>query len=288
MEQQKTIAKEAVLKGIGLHTGHTCRVLLKPAPPDTGIVFVRLDLPGKPKIPANFKYVENVVRGTTLRLDSNSNVAVHTVEHILAALYGVGIDNAIIELTNNEPPAGDGSALPFVELLENAGVLKQNAPRNYFTVRETIEYRQGIACIIATAANHLEIFCSIEYKHPLIPKQEADFVVTPETFKREIAPARTFCFDYEIEALKKSGLAKGGSLDNAVVIGLDKIHVKGKLRFHNEFVRHKILDLIGDIYLLGKPTKAKIAASKCGHGHNINFLKQLALTGQNAENKISV
>lgn len=274
MEYQNTIAKDVVYKGIGLHTGNMCKAIFRPAPPDNGITFVRLDLPGKPKVPANFKYVENVVRGTTLRLD-DSDVAVHTVEHIMAALYGTGIDNAIIELTNNEPPVGDGSALPFVEILENAGVLKQNAPKNYFTVKETIEYTQGIARITAVESGHLEIFCSIEYNHPLIPKQEADFVITPETFKREIAPARTFCFDYEIEALKKNGLAKGGTLENAVVIGLDKIHVKGKLRFSDEFVRHKILDFIGDMYLLGKPIKAKISASKCGHGHNINFLKLL-------------
>jgi UDP-3-O-[3-hydroxymyristoyl] N-acetylglucosamine deacetylase/3-hydroxyacyl-[acyl-carrier-protein] dehydratase len=170
----------------------------------------------------------------------------------------------------------DGSALPFVEILEKAGIVEQEAPREYLSLEKPFYYFKEDVYLIAFPSDRLKISCTIDYSHPLLKSQYASFEITPEVFKKEIASARTYCFDYEIEALRKRGLARGGSLDNAIVIAWDRLHTKeGTLRFHNEFVRHKILDLIGDLYLLGKPLKAEIIAVRCGHRHNLAFVEGL-------------
>lgn len=274
IERQKTIAREISFSGIGLHTGGLSTVVFKPAPENSGIKFVRVDLPDKPVIEMSSRNVLGVIRGTTLGKD---NVQIHTTEHLLATFYGLGIDNLIVELNGNEPPVADGSVLPFVQVLERAGIVEQEEEKKFFTLSLPVRYLHDEAEIIAFPAEALKISCTIDYRHPLLKSQYASFLVTPEVFKREIAPARTFCFDYEIESLKKKGLGKGGSLDNAVVIGIDRIHNKEKsLRFADEFVRHKILDLLGDLYLLGKPLKAEVVAIRCGHSHNIAFTKMLA------------
>lgn len=273
-EKQKTIANEISYTGISLHTGNLSTVVFKPAPPNSGIRFIRVDLPGRPVIEMNCKNVLGVIRGTTL---GNENVRIHTTEHLLATLYGLEIDNLIIELNTNEPAVADGSALPFVRILEKAGIIEQEAEKKYFTLSQPLHYLQEETELIAFPSEKLRISCTIDYRHPMLKSQHASFLITPEIFKRDLAPARTFCFDYEIESLKKRGLAKGGSLDNAVVIGMDRIHNKEKnLRFADEFVRHKILDLLGDLYLLGRPLKAEIIAIRCGHKHNIAFTKLLA------------
>ncbi len=274
MSTQHTIGKEVYFKGVGLHTGNLCQAIFKPAPPNTGARLVRTDLPGQPSIQALYSNVISVVRGTTV---GNEGMRVHTIEHVLSAVYALGIDNITIEMNANEPPVADGSSQGFFDTLKEAGLVDQGAPREFLQPRERMEYRGGETEITFEPADYLELTTVVIYNHPMIQRQEATIKVEPLTYRQEIAPARTFCFDYEVEALKKQGLARGGSLDNAVVVGLDRIHNKEKkLRFENEFARHKALDLLGDLYTLGRPLKGRITAVRPGHGHNINFIKQLA------------
>lgn len=277
-EPQRTIAKEAVYKGIGLHTGNKCQLVFKPAPVNHGVVFVRSDLPGRPRMPAHHSIVSSVIRGTTLSLDGEKNheARVHTVEHVLSALYGLGIDNMEIEVDANEPPVADGSAIPFLDVLEKAGVKELTEPRKFFQP-DPLEYKAGDTYYEVKPADELTLETLISFKHPFIGDQKVEFTLRPGSFRSDISRARTFCFDYEVEALKRQGLARGGSLDNAVVVGMDRIHNKEKvLRYPDEFVRHKTLDLLGDLFLLGLPLKAHIKAFRVGHGHNVNLVKQLA------------
>jgi UDP-3-O-[3-hydroxymyristoyl] N-acetylglucosamine deacetylase/3-hydroxyacyl-[acyl-carrier-protein] dehydratase len=274
MEKQKTIAREIQLEGIGLHTGNNSKLTFKPAPANYGIRFVRVDQPGAPVISARYDQVNGTaIRGTTI---GNEPARVHTVEHLMAACSALEIDNLEIAITNNEPPVLDGSAKLFADTLLKAGIIEQNEPRKYLTLTAPITYKAGNTFITAYPSDHLEINCTVEYDHPFLKQQEITLPVSRETFMKEIAPARTFCFDYEIEALKNNGLARGGDLTNAVVVGLNGIHNKEPLRYHDEFVRHKLLDLIGDLYLLGTPLKARIVASRCGHNHNVAFVRELA------------
>lgn len=269
---QKTIRQSITIKGVGLHTGRKCRAVFLPAPENTGIKFIRTDLPGKPEFPASVKYVVDVVRGTTLGVQ---NERVYTIEHILSALNGREIDNMIIEMDDSEPPVLDGSAKGFIEALDSTGIQTQTAPKSFFTVNAPVEYVSNQSIIRIEPADEFEVECEVEYNHPMIRHQRYLFR-RGDDYATHIAPARTFCFDYEIEALKKNGLAKGGSLDNAIVVGMEGIYNPGNaLRFADEFVRHKMLDLMGDLMLLGKPIKARVYAKRCGHGHNVNFLKQL-------------
>ncbi|OGR51121.1 MAG: UDP-3-O-[3-hydroxymyristoyl] N-acetylglucosamine deacetylase [Elusimicrobia bacterium RIFCSPLOWO2_02_FULL_39_32] len=280
---QKTIKKEASFAGIGLHTGNSSSLKFIPAPVNTGVIFIRKDLPGKPNIPATIDHVVGVVRGTTLGING---AQIHTVEHICSALLGLGIDNLLIEVDANEPPVADGSAKPFVEVLLSSGLLEQDQPKKILELIEPVIYKANETEIRIEPARNFSIHCQLIFNHPLIGKQEKFFQIDTETYIREIAPARTFCFDYEVEALKRKGLARGGSLDNAVVVGLDRIYNKEKkLRFEDEFVRHKILDFMGDFFLLGKTVLGKIDAIKVGHGHNINFVKELTKVGELAHGK---
>jgi UDP-3-O-acyl N-acetylglucosamine deacetylase len=277
-EPQRSIAKEAIYKGIGLHTGNKCHLVFKPAPADHGVVFVRTDLPGQPRLRAHHSIVSSVIRGTTLSLDGEKGheARVHTVEHVLSALAGLGIDNGVVEVNANEPPVADGSALPFWEAIEKAGVRELDRPRRFFQP-DPLEYRAGETFYEVQPADDLVLETMIHFKHPLVGEQSRTFTITKENYLRDIVRARTFCFDFEVEALKRQGLAKGGSLSNAVVVGMDRIHNKEKtLRYPDEFVRHKTLDLLGDLFLLGLPLKARIKAFRVGHGHNVNLVKQLA------------
>jgi len=271
---QYTIAKEADYKGIGLHTGNLCRIVFKPAPENHGVTLVRTDLPGQPSIQAHHSNVISVIRGTTV---GNDLMRVHTIEHVLSAIYALGIDNLIIELDANEPPVADGSSRVFFDTLKEAGVVAQTAERKVLCPSERIEYRSSDTEITLEPSDTLRLTIVLQYKHPLIRTQEVSFAIEPDLYRAQISPARTFCFDYEVEALKKQGLAKGGSLDNAVVVGLDRIHNKEKrLRFPDEFARHKTLDLLGDLFLLGHRLQAHVKAVRPGHGHNVNFVKRVA------------
>ncbi|MCK5533499.1 bifunctional UDP-3-O-[3-hydroxymyristoyl] N-acetylglucosamine deacetylase/3-hydroxyacyl-ACP dehydratase [bacterium] len=271
MEQQKTIEREGSYSGVGLHTGVKTKITFKPAPPDSGIKFIRVDLPGQPVIDASIANVVGIKRGTTI---GKNGVEIHTVEHLMASFYGLGIDNLIVEVDSKELPVADGSSLPFLEVLKKSGIKIQNVPKNYFVVNQPIEFSQGGTQLIALPYNGFKISCTIDYNHPLLKTQFFSSVITEEIFQEGIASSRTFCFDYEIEELKKQGLGRGGSLENAVVIGEKGIHNKN-LRFKDEFVRHKVLDLIGDLYLMGKFLKAHIIAVKCGHPSNIALAKKI-------------
>lgn len=272
--KQQTIRKETDYKGIGLHTGNMCKAVFKPAPENNGITLIRTDLPGQPHIQALHSNVISVIRGTTV---GQGEMRVHTIEHMLSAIYALGIDNLIIEMNANEPPVADGSSRVFYDSLKEVGLVEQAAERKILAPRERVEYKSGETEITLEPADELILTTVLIYKHPLIQQQEVTVTIAPDRYREEVALARTFCFDYEVEALKKQGLARGGSLDNAVVVGLDRIHNKEKkLRYPDEFARHKMLDLLGDLFLLGMRLKGHVKAVRPGHGHNVNFVKLLA------------
>ena len=273
MAFQTTIEKEVSLEGIGLHTGNKSKVVFKPAAADYGIKFIRVDLPGAPVIPADYNHTATgtAVRGSVI---AAGDAKVHTIEHIMASCFALGIDNLRIEINNNEPPILDGSGEEFVCALKSAGLAELTAGRKYLTITEPVVYEAGITKIAAYPSDKFEVDCSIGYDHPFLRHQQLNFELTKEAFFNDISRARTFCFDYEIEALQAAGLAKGGSLENAIVVAASGVHNKEQLRYSDEFVRHKILDIIGDLYLAGRPMKVKIVAVKPGHNHNINFVKE--------------
>jgi UDP-3-O-[3-hydroxymyristoyl] N-acetylglucosamine deacetylase / 3-hydroxyacyl-[acyl-carrier-protein] dehydratase len=269
--QQTTLAKPVSFTGIGLHTGNKSTITFNPAPINTGIKFVRIDLSDKPEIQALVSNVKDISRGTTIGV---GDVRIHTVEHILAAITGLQLDNVIIEVDSNEPPVGDGSSLPFLKVLKEAGVNIQGEPREFFELTETITVNHNDMYVVIMPDKEFRVSFTVAYNHPLLGCQYESLVVTPEVFEREIASSRTFCFEDEVETLKQQGLIKGGSLENAVVIGKDKI-LNENLRYQDEFVRHKMLDIIGDLTLLGKPLKAHVMAIKSGHALNIKAAQKL-------------
>jgi UDP-3-O-[3-hydroxymyristoyl] N-acetylglucosamine deacetylase/3-hydroxyacyl-[acyl-carrier-protein] dehydratase len=271
MENQKTIERPVSFSGHGLHTGNLTTVVFKPAPPNTGIVFARTDLPNKPTIKADIDHVVDVRRGTTL---GANGARVLTVEHVLAAITGLEIDNVFVELDANEPPVGDGSSRPFVETLLDGEIIEQDAPREYIEIEEAITFRDKDRIITVLPWNELRLSVTADYAHRAIGTQYRSISVRQQEFAQEIASARTFCFLHEVEALKAQGLIKGGSLENAVVIGTESI-LNEDLRFPDEFVRHLILDLLGDLTLLGKPLKGHVIAIKPGHTPNARLAQKI-------------
>ena len=282
MTKQRTVASEASYSGVGLHTGNLTTVTVKPAPPDTGIVFVRVDLDGKPKIKADVDNVVDVSRGTTIGI---GDVRVHTVEHAMSAMVGLGFDNLIIEVDADEIPNGDGSALPMMHTLLKADFVEQDAERQYITVERPIYYRQGDVTLSILPSDELRVSMTIAYDHVAIGTQYASFTINEDVFREEIAPARTFCFLSEVRMLQEKGLIRGGSLESAVVIG-DEAILNDDLRFPDEFVRHKILDLLGDMYLLGRPVRGHVVGVKCGHEKNIMFSKQIRKSMANGATRL--
>jgi UDP-3-O-acyl N-acetylglucosamine deacetylase len=272
---QTTIKTEVELEGVGLHTGNKCRLTFRPAPANTGIRFFRADLPGIPMIPARLNFVVTTVRGTNLGL---GDAKVHTVEHVLSACTGLGIDNIDVLATANEPPIMDGSSLPFVDALLRAGLVDLDAPKRFLTLPHEVTYEaKDGARYRAVPSDKFEIVATLIHDHPMMPKMSLSMTVDRESYLAEVARARTFCFEHEVAYLKSQGLAQGGSLENAIVIGKDKFHTNSEgLRFSDEFVRHKMLDLIGDLTLIGRPLfKMRIEAERLGHAHNVEFAKLL-------------
>ncbi len=274
MQRQKTLIKSIKTYGIGLHTGVEVNINLKPAPENTGYIFVRTDLDNF-EIPASVEYISHCSYATTLL---RKGVVLSTCEHVLSALRGVGIDNCFIELDNIEIPILDGSSENFIELIEKAGIKEQNAPRRFFRVKEKVEFEQDDRKMSVEPSDKFEIECSIDFPHPFINKQTFHFVLDNGSFGREIASARTFGFTQEIEMLRKANLAQGGSLDNAIVLTETGMLNENPLRFKDEFVRHKILDIIGDFALLGMPMLAKIIAEKSGHSIHASLMSKLLKT----------
>ncbi len=269
--RQQTLARPVQCTGIGVHSGRQVNLKILPAATNHGIKFLRTDLPGKPIVSAHFNSVVDTSLATVIGADG---VIVSTIEHLMASFSGLCIDNALVELDGYEIPIMDGSAAPFTRLLQSAGLQRQEALRCYFIIRQPISLREGAKSVTVYPAAHYRISYSIDFEHPLIRQQDFSVVVTRETFDREISPARTFGFYYEIEYLKRYGLAQGGSLENAIVIDQDKILNTGGLRFTDEFVRHKLLDCIGDFSLLGMPILGHIVLKRSGHAFNHAFLEK--------------
>jgi len=274
MLRQRTLKSLVSATGVGLHTAQKVRMSLRPAQPDTGIVFRRLDLPGAADLPARADLV-----GET-RLCSclvRGGVKIFTIEHLMSALYGLGVDNAYVDLDGPEVPIMDGSAAPFVLLIQQAGVEEQGAPKRFLRVKKRIVARDGDKWAALEPHDGFKLSFSIVFKHPVILKSNTELTVDFATtsYLKEVARARTFGFVHDVEDLLQSGLAQGGGLENAVMLDEDRVLNAGGLRFGDEFIRHKILDAIGDLYLLGRPLLAAFSAYKSGHDLNNRLLRTL-------------
>ncbi|MDD5141544.1 MAG: bifunctional UDP-3-O-[3-hydroxymyristoyl] N-acetylglucosamine deacetylase/3-hydroxyacyl-ACP dehydratase [Verrucomicrobiales bacterium] len=273
---QQTLNRPATYSGIGLHSGNRVNMTILPAPANSGVRFRRVDLDGKPEIEARIENVSETTRSTTL---AKGNVKVHTVEHVLAALAGYGVDNAIVELDANEPPIADGSSREFGKIIQEAGIVPQAEKRESFTPTEPIEMQSGETVMTLFPYDGFKITCTSADKQGRFT-QFYSTDITPQTWERELSHARTFCFYEEIEYLFKNGLIKGGSLENAIVIRDDAVLTTEPLRYNEEFVRHKMLDIVGDLSLLGRPVRGHLIAVKPSHAANCEFAK-LVLTQMN-------
>ena len=268
---QRTLARHVECTGIGLHSGKKVNLTIKPAPVNHGIKFVRMDLPHKPVISAHFRNVVDTSLATTLGADG---VIVSTVEHLMATFTGLSIDNALVEMDAYEAPIMDGSAEPFTAMLRGAGIKAQSGKRYTFVVKKPIEMEEGDKKVGLYPSNALKISYTIEFDHPLVKRQSYTISLTDSLFEKEISRARTFGFLDEVNYLKQNGFARGGSLENAVVLDQDKILNDEGLRYADEFVRHKVLDCIGDLSLLGMPFIGHIVAHKSGHALNHALLRR--------------
>lgn len=274
---QTTIKEQVSYTGVGLHLGKDSTITFKPAPADTGFVFVRTDIEHRPTIkvlPENVRMVEEQARRTTL---GENYYEVHTVEHVLSALYGLEIDNAIIEISSDEPPEpADGSVRSYVEVLMEAGVETLDGhPSKLFVITEPVSLEYRGASLTVVPYDGLKISFTLDYDHPHIGTQYISLDITRDSFINEIAPARTFCLYEDVKLLQEKGLIKGGTLENAVVIGDDGVMNDSPLRFPDELVRHKVLDLMGDMALLGIRLQGHVIAAKSGHASNVQFVKKI-------------
>lgn len=261
------------MTGVSLHEGHPVTMTLKPADADAGYSIVRADKGGA-VVHVNPAHIREVQRRTLLM---EGGVEVHTVEHVLAALYGLGVDNAVIELNAPEPPAGDGSSRSFIELIDSAGIIELAAARGSYTPLEAIEINDGEAMIrVEPADDGLTINYTLDYGVPFMPRTTVEFAVTPESFRREIGPARTFCLEAEARALQAMGFGKGANTQNTLVVGPDG-PLENTLRYADEYARHKLLDVIGDLAVTGMPLNAKVTAVKSGHSQNQQAAKAISL-----------
>jgi UDP-3-O-[3-hydroxymyristoyl] N-acetylglucosamine deacetylase len=281
--KQRTIRNEVSCASIGLHSGQLVNMTLKPAPPDHGICFVRKDIPSHPVIRAQSNSVVDTNLSTTI---GNNGFRVSTVEHLMAALFGLGIDNARVELDGPEVPIMDGSAGPFIFLLRSAGLKEEKKPKRFIIIREPLEVSDGGRSISLFPCNELKISYTIDFHHPLLRDQSYEHRFSAKDFIKEISRARTFGFLRDIQTLRKNGLAMGGSLDNAIVIDDFRILNEDGLRYKDEFVRHKILDFIGDLAILGCPVIGHFVVNKSGHSLNQGMLKKLVQNATHWENII--
>ena len=309
-DKQHTLQSEVQISGTGIHTGVLVDMILKPAVPNFGIQFQRVDLPGEPVIKADCDLVTDTSRGTTLE---SNGMKINTVEHVLAALIGMGIDNVLISLNGPEVPIMDGSSEPFVEIIEKAGVEEQEAEKFWYTLDQNISYkdeRKNVE-LVAMPADEYSVTTLIDFNSPVLGTQHAGLKHIHE-FKNQIAPCRTFCFLHELEMLLDNNLIKGGDVNNAIVVvdkpvdskemtrlakvfGKEKIEVKSEgylnnieLRFPNEPARHKLLDVVGDLALVGYPVKARIIANRPGHSSNVAFAKKIKQYIKKNRNAVSV
>jgi UDP-3-O-[3-hydroxymyristoyl] N-acetylglucosamine deacetylase/3-hydroxyacyl-[acyl-carrier-protein] dehydratase len=275
-KMQRTIVRPVTFEGVGLHTGEKGTVTFRPAPAGTGVRFVRTDLPGGPTVdvrPENALFDPSAARRTILQ---ENDVQIHTMEHLLAAIAGLSIDNLIIETSAMEiPEPADGSAAPLAKLLLEAGFEQQDSPKRHIKVTKPVRWGEDGVELSAVPYNGLRISFTIDYDHPLVGRQSLSLDINDQTFLNEIAPARTFVLERDLEPLRQAGWIKGGRLENAVVVGATGILNPEPLRFPDEFVRHKILDLLGDLFLLGGPLLGHVTAYRSGHQGNVAFVHHL-------------
>lgn len=268
---QMTLGGPVSFDGVGLHSGCRVGMTIQPAPPGTGIVFRRSDLDGFP-IEATAAHIANVSYATTLM---KKGVLVSTVEHVLSALRGCGVDNVFIDVDDMEVPILDGSAVPLLDAFDRVGLEAQPAPRRTLRILRDVRHELGDKLITAAPSDHLEVTYLIDFPHPLIGRMERTYVPTPDAYRRELAPCRTFGFMREINQLKENGLIKGGSLENAVVLSDTEVLNPGGLRFPDEFIRHKVLDFMGDLALAGMPVVGKFFAARAGHGIHAALVRKI-------------
>ncbi|MEJ2656014.1 MAG: UDP-3-O-acyl-N-acetylglucosamine deacetylase [Desulfobacterales bacterium] len=268
---QRTIARSANCTGIGIHSGKRVNLTIKPAPPNHGIKFIRKDLLDCPVISAHFNMVVDTSLATVIGYEG---FIVSTIEHLMASFAGLSIDNALVEVDNYEMPIMDGSAGPFTSMIKSAGIRELDTPRYFFVVKEPIELIKDGKMVGIYPCSTYKITCTIEYDHPLINQQSYSVEVSERVWEQDISKARTFGFLHEYEYLKRYGLARGVTLENVIAIDGKDVINEGGLRYQDEFVRHKILDCIGDFSLLGMPILGHVVAKKSGHAFNHSFLKR--------------
>jgi len=278
--RQRTLKKKVHCTGIGLHCGQKVSITLNPAPENTGIKFVRKDLPGKPVIDARF---ENVIDTTLATTIGHNGCRVSTIEHLMAALFGLGIDNVVVELDGPEVPIMDGSAGPYVFLIKSAGVQDQKKPKKFILVKRPFSVKEGNRSIQISPSDKLKITYTIDFRHPLLSNQTFELNFSTKEFTEQISKARTFGFLKDVETLKRNGLAKGGSLDNAIVVDEFKILNEDGLRYDDEFVRHKILDFIGDLSIVGAPIIGHFRVERSGHFLNQQMLRKFMASNHHWE-----
>jgi len=270
--RQRTVRNEVSCTGIGLHSGQKVGLTIRPAPPDTGIKFLRSDLAGRRTIKAHFENVVNTQMSTTIGINGTR---ISTIEHLMAAFFGFGIDNALVELDGPEVPIMDGSSAPFIFLLKSVGVKEQRKPKQFIIIKKPLKIQDGTRFIQINPSKELKISYTIDFHHPLITNQTYHLSFSGRDFINEISKARTFGFLKDIQTLREAGLAKGGSLDNAIVIDDFRVLNEDGLRYKDEFVRHKILDFIGDLAIIGSPVIGHFHVHKSGHSLNQAMLRKL-------------
>lgn len=269
MRYETSVRRSVEISGVGLHSGAPVHLKITPAPPATGIVFVRTDM-NHTKIPASWEYVVRVSYATSLMRRS---VLISTTEHLLSVFYSMGIDNAFVEIDNLEVPILDGSGAPFVELIREAGVQTSRRQRRYLRVTKPVRVETSGKSVAILPSDQFELSCRIFFDHPVVGDQMLDLEVTPENYASEIAPARTFGFEHELDAMRDMGLIRGASMENAVCFTRQEVANPGGLRFPDEPCRHKALDLIGDLALIGKPLLGRVVAEKAGHAMHAQLVK---------------
>ncbi len=272
MHYETTICYPVKVHGIGLHHGAPVHLRITPAPPATGIVFIRTDLENT-RIPASWEYVERVSYATSLM--HPRGIFISTTEHLLSVLYSMGIDNAFIELDNLEVPILDGSGLPFVELLQAAGIHVYKRPRRYLRIVKPVSVESNGKRVAILPSDRFVLRCCNFFNHPLVGEQSLELNVTPEAYASEIAPARTFGFEYELDQMRDMGLIRGATLDNAVCFTRESLANPGGLRFTDECCRHKALDLIGDLALIGRPLLGLVVAERAGHAMHVALVNKI-------------
>ena len=281
--RQRTLQSEIRFDGVGVHSGSRVEVRLLPAPANAGVTFVRTDLDTKAVIPASAKHVVETRLATTLGTLDSPHARVGTVEHLIAAVAGIGVDNLRIEIDGPEVPILDGSSAPFVSMMLEAGLVELAEARRVVVVRRPVEARDGEkrAVLLPSLDAQLHVQLAIDFDHPAIGHQQWEGVITPATFAGELAAARTFGFLRDVERLKAAGLARGGSLENAVVLDDERVLNPEGLRFSDEFVRHKVLDAVGDLALAGYPMSARLVAQRSGHELNAQLVHALLADERN-------